>query len=69
MTAELTWQLLTQIASWTQQATRAAHNKREQRFAHTVANVGVLVAGLRHADRELRRLFVHSSPSSLKRGA
>ena len=58
MGIEFGWKVATEVIGWLQQAVSAAKDRRQQRFAHIIGNAGVIVAGLRSIDRELRRLFL-----------
>lgn len=54
---EFGWQVSSTVASWLTEAVKVARTRKQQRFAHVVANAGVIVVGLRAIDREIRRLF------------
>ncbi len=58
MIPQLGWSVAVQMATWVQEAVASARNKRQQRMAHAVADVGILVAGLRHIDRLAYKFFV-----------
>lgn len=57
MEFELAWKVLTQAVEWTERAVAAAKTRREQRFAHAVADAGILVNGLRLVDKQTHALF------------
>ncbi|TYB56226.1 hypothetical protein FXF51_44810 [Nonomuraea sp. PA05] len=58
MSIELGWTVAVQAVTWTNQAVAAIKNRRQQRAAHTLANAGVLVAGVRTLDRRMHKLFL-----------
>ena len=57
MAAELGWSILSQVASWAQEAARAARTRRQERFANLVEHTGVIVAGVRRLNAEARSIL------------